>query len=73
MMQLRKKFSRQLAWFFAGLLCTFLFSVVSSSSQPAIAGGDGNAVNFLETQSSTFLPPSFEEVAASHLEPNFYE
>lgn len=73
MMQLRKRFSRQLAWFVAGLVCTFLFSVVSSISQSATAAGDGNAVNFSAAQPSTFVAPSFEEVAASHLEPNFYK
>ena len=72
MMQLCKRFSRQLAWFVAGLLSTFLFSVVSSIFQPAIAAADSNAVNFLRNV-STFVAPSFEEVAASHLEPNFYE
>ena len=75
MIQLRKRHSRQFGWFIAGLLCTFLFSfVVPSIEQPVTAASDVNAVErFMTSHHTSFIVPAFEEVAASHLEPNFYK
>jgi len=66
MILLQKKFSRLFALFVAGLLCTFLFSTVSST-----AASNSNAV--VTVANHNFVAPSFEQVAASHLEPNFYQ
>lgn len=68
-----------LACFFVSLLFTVLLSVVPSIWQFGTATSNGNSFEVTSlgefdtnsTQTNT-LTSSFEEVAASHLEPNFY-
>lgn len=74
MIKLHGRQLKRLAWFLAGLLCTVLFSLALPSIwQPVNAASDGNAVNTATSQSPSFVAPSFDRVAASHLEPNFYQ
>lgn len=75
MIRLHGKHLKRLAWFLASLFCTVLFSFgLPSIWQPVNAKIDGNAVISSEiSQSPSFVAPSFDRVATSHLEPNFYQ
>lgn len=72
MTQSHRRHLQRFAWFIAGLLCTVLFSFALPSIWQPVTAASGNTVN-LTTQSTSFVAPSFAEVAASHLEPNFYK
>jgi len=77
MISLKRRPLRRVAWFVAGLLCTLLFAV-PSVWQPATAVNNGNRVETVKHSATkaelvTWSNPAFEEVAASHLEPNFYQ
>jgi len=75
----QKKPWRWVACFIVSLLCTVLFASLPSLWQSASATSNGNSfespafgpVDANQTQVYS-LNSSFEEVAASHLEPNFY-
>lgn len=75
MIRLHGRNLRRLALFLTSLLCTVLFSfALPSIWQPVNAASDDNAVNSSATyQSRSFVSRSFEQVRASHLEPNFYQ
>ena len=75
MIRLHGRQLKRLAWFLASLVCTVLFSfALPSIWQPVNAMSNGNAVISSEiSQSPSFVAPSFDRVAASHLEPNFYQ
>lgn len=76
---LQKRPWRWVPWFIVGLLTTVLFVSLPSLWQPtsAMMSGNGIETTALEQfdanpESASSLNPAFEEVAASHLEPNFY-
>jgi hypothetical protein len=77
MISLKRRPLRRVAWFVAGLLCTLLFAV-PSVWQPATAVSSSNHVETVRQfdtngELRTWSNPAFEEVAASHLEPNFFQ
>jgi hypothetical protein len=70
---------RWVPWFIAGLLSTVLFVSLPSLWQSATAAMNGNTIETTALQQfdvkpelASSLNPDFDEVAASHLEPNFY-
>jgi hypothetical protein len=77
MISLKRRPLRRVAWFIAGLFCTLLFAV-PSLWQPATAVSSGNSIETVKhsatnTELVTWSNPAFDEVAASHLEPNFFQ
>ncbi|MBW4546406.1 MAG: hypothetical protein KME25_18455 [Symplocastrum torsivum CPER-KK1] len=78
MNSLKRRPLRRVAWFVAGLLCTVLFANLPSVLQPVTAVNNGNRVETVKhfdtnVKLAAWSNPAFEEVAASHLEPNFYQ
>lgn len=76
---LSKRPLRWLPWFIAGLFSTLLFVGLPSLWQSASATFGGNGVETTASQQFDATPElasypnrGFDEVAASHLEPNFY-
>ncbi len=74
-----RKSLRRLAWFMAGLLCAVLCAIALPSVwQPATATQDIGYAAMLEANPQprsviSSRNPEFEAMAASHLEPNFYQ
>ena len=78
MISLKRRPLRRVAWFVAGLLCTLLFANLPSVWQPATAVNNGNRVETVKpfdtkAKLAAWSNRAFEEFAASHLEPNFYQ
>ena len=80
MIQILGRNWHRLAWFMAGLLSTVLFSFgFSNLAQSVTVASPSNSVYNSASQLKSWQPQpsnlssSFEEVAASHLEPNFYD
>jgi len=78
MISLKRRPLRRVAWFVAGLLCTVLFANLPSVWQPATAISSGNRIETIKHSATNgelaaLRNPAFDEVAASHLEPNFYQ
>ena len=83
MVSLLEKHWRWIAWFMAGLLFTVLTSGFSNFSQPVTAASSSNLGSSSAMPMQASQPqrqsvarrwdPAFEEVMASHLEPNFYQ
>ncbi|NEQ22883.1 MAG: hypothetical protein F6K28_27770 [Microcoleus sp. SIO2G3] len=77
MISLKRRPLRRVAWFIAGLFCTLLFAL-PSVLQPATAVSSSNRVETVRQfdtngELKTWSNRAFDEVAASHLEPNFYQ
>ncbi|MBD1804565.1 hypothetical protein H6F98_03635 [Microcoleus sp. FACHB-SPT15] len=77
MISLKRRPLRRVAWFVAGLLCTLLFAL-PSVWQPATAISSSNRVETVKhfdtkAKLAAWSNRAFEEFAASHLEPNFYQ
>jgi hypothetical protein len=73
----QKRLLRRLTLFVASLLCTVLFASLPSFWQSATAASHSNSVETVQqfdakAELAPFSNPAFDEVAASHLEPNFY-
>jgi hypothetical protein len=64
---------RWLICFFAGLLVAVLFSFEFSAPQPAQTFSSGSVAPIVSSYWPTSSDFSFDEVAASHREPNFYQ
>lgn len=78
MISLQRKPWHRVAWFVVGLLSTLLLAGLPSLWQPATAASRGNQVEIVQhfdksAELVARINPAFEEVAASHLEPNFYQ
>lgn len=75
---LQKKPWRWLPWFIAGLFGILLVSLPSLWQPTTVTlSGSSNQAAALQqldvhSEVTSYLNPAFEEVAASHLEPNFY-
>ncbi|HBB34973.1 MAG TPA: hypothetical protein DDZ80_05360 [Cyanobacteria bacterium UBA8803] len=66
-----------LAWFIAGLIGTVLLAAIPSLNETA-AAINSNRLEIVQpftpnTELASSFNPAFEEVAASHLEPNFFQ
>ena len=59
---------RWLVYFLAGLVGAVLLSLISSFDQSALSA----TAHYGSEATSSALVSTFDEVAASHLEPNFY-
>ena len=71
MISILKKRWRRLAWFMASLLTAVLFSLANNQVKPTTAAATPTVV---QASFSHFSNSSaFKRVAASHLEPNFYQ
>ncbi|MBW4663136.1 MAG: hypothetical protein KME01_02885 [Chroococcus sp. CMT-3BRIN-NPC107] len=68
MINILKKRWQRVAWFIASLLTVMLFSFTSNQVSPTTAAASAKTV-----VKSSFSSAAFKQVAASHLEPNFYQ
>ncbi len=67
MMNILKKRWQRVAWFIASLLTVLLFSVTSNQAPTTAAVSQNPVVQ------SSLASAAFEQFAASHLAPNFYQ
>lgn len=67
MINILKKRWQRIAWFIASLLTVMLFSFTSNQASTTAAASPKTVVK------SSFSSVAFKQVAASHLEPNFYK
>lgn len=77
MLPLLGRYRRRLAWFVAGLLCAVLLAAMPNQQQSVTAATPSDRVNtkavqLQQSQSAPNVNYGFAEMAASHLEPNFY-
>jgi len=62
MIAISRRYTQWLGWFLTGLVAVVVFSIAQSSAVTSMSNDFGN-INFANNN----------EMAASHLEPNFYQ